>query len=375
MSFNHLSTNSNLKSNVGSYDPYDNKLATYYPAYQQQLYAISDRSNGDDMKKFAAITLIAQVHVSIKQQHYETYKGPTLFIQHRVLILVHGFNSPYSDVIGALREVASKTQGVYDTVIAYLYPCEKASPLLPATSYQKARANALAIAHSRFPALLNDILSVAERVDIAAHSMGAFLAMSALNNQTIPVTRKVDNLILAGGALPVESLLSCPLSQCSTYQRALDTAYTIYNIYSCFDEILPLQTLFNGERTVGRPNALEPAFISGNVKMVDASAVVDSHRTYLTSDAVIELIKLAASYSDRQMSLAGHYFQLTTFGLQIIPQQASCSTGIDYAIGQAVGSIMNKPATALQQFVSHIGPKLVQQFFPLPYTLTQIMLK
>ncbi len=358
-----------------SYDFNKSGYALYYPEYKQTLYAISDRLNADSMKKFAPITLIAQVQFQLNTQNYEEFESVRPFMNRRVLILVHGFNAQYSEVIATLKQVAAKTQGTYDTVIAYLYPCEKSTFFPPNFPYQQARVNALAIAQTRFPVILDSILSVARRVDIAAHSMGAFLAMNALNNPTSTRLNKVDNLFLAGGAIQMESLLSCPLPLCSTYQNVLNHVHTIYNISSCLDEVLPLHTLFNRETTAGRPKALDPNFLSWNVKMIDASSVVGSHRDYLNNAAVIGLIKLAASYSENQESLMGRFFQLTPDSLEEIPQQVSCSTGIDYAIGTMVDNFLHTQSNHLQNLISNVGNIFIRQMFPLPYWATQTILK
>lgn len=363
-----------LDSPDRSYDLNNSGYALYYPQYEQTLYAISDRLNADSMKQFAPTTSIAQVHFQNNIQDYQEFKNVRPFFNRRILILVHGFNAHYHEVIATLKQVAAKTQGTYDTVIAYLYPGEKSSLIPPNIPYQQARVNALAVAQSRFPVILNSILPVARRVDVAAHSMGAFLAMNALNSSTNFTIGKVDNLFLIGAAIQMESFLSCSLPQCSTYQTALNNVHTVHNISSCRDEVLPWHTVLTGQTTAGRPKKLEPNFLSWNVKMIDASSIVGSHRDYLNNDAVIEFMIEVAMHSEQQESLIGRFFHLTLRGLEEIPQQVTCSTGIDYAIGTMAGNFLNTQGNTLQHLASHVGDAFMRQVFPLPYRAAQTVL-
>lgn len=306
--------------------------------YMQGRYIISDRAYFDSSHQFSAITLIANTTFTNGPLKYEKYIDNHIFNGKKVLVLIHGFKASISDIRSTLEKVASGVEGIYDAVIAYAYPA-CAVPF----QYEEARNKALYAAQHRLPQILAWIALVAERVDVAAHSMGAFLALNALNQSACP---KITNLFLLGGAVGEKSVLP----NYSPYICALQKVENIYSLYSCNDKILPWHTFLTQERTLGRPGALPSRMIADNVHLVNASDVVSSHSAYLTSQAVMDFVKQTATLNNEKQGWDGKDFVLNRDGLFMASEQKVCSDGM----GDAVSGIVNTGMRTITSSISNV---------------------
>ncbi|KIC70757.1 alpha/beta hydrolase [Candidatus Protochlamydia amoebophila] len=291
---------------------------------EKKLYLISDRESFTNQHEFSTETQIVNVKLisSIVQinlkENIKTYKGFKLkkFSKRKILILIHGFTVKYENALKTLLNVSNKVGDRYDAVIGYLYPaCAKFY------QYNKAKENGLHAAENRLPGILHSIRSVAERVDIIAHSMGTIVAMHALNQSTSP---KIDKLFLLGGALEEKSIFECDGQGCTTLKRALSNAKNIYVLYSCNDKVLPWLHVIDSAQPLGRlSESIQQKPIAKNVCLINTTSVVKGHSAYFQSREVFKFI-----YDDAQgSSLEGTSFSLTFDGLSSSEHPIVCSKG------------------------------------------------
>ncbi|CAF24694.1 alpha/beta hydrolase [Candidatus Protochlamydia amoebophila] len=299
---------------------------------EQEIYLISDRMNFTDRHKFSPETQImkaglisstAQIYLEENIQTYKVFKLKN-FSNRKILILIHGFTVKYEDALKTLRSVSDKVGDRYDAVIGYLYPaCAKFY------QYRQAKENGLYVAEERLPEILHSIQSVAEQVDIVAHSMGTIVAMHALNQSASP---KIDNLFLLGGAVEEKSIFECDGQGCTTLKRALSNAKKIYVLYSCNDAVLPWLHIFNSTQTLGRPDkVIQQKPIAKNVCLINTSSVVKDHSAYFQCQEVFKFFKLIIYHDAHSTSMVGTSFSLTLKEVTS-SEPIVCSKGINNAI-------------------------------------------
>ncbi|WP_232086079.1 alpha/beta hydrolase [Candidatus Protochlamydia amoebophila] len=299
---------------------------------EKELYLISDRMNFTDRHKFSLETKIVNVELISStvqiylEENIQTYKDFKLknFSNRKILILIHGFTVKYENASKTLRHLADKVGDRYDAVIGYLYPaCAKFY------QYNQAKENGLYVAEKRLPEILHSIQSVAERVDIVAHSMGTIVAMHALNQSASP---KIDKLFLLGGVLEEKSIFECDGQGCTTLKRALSNAKNIYVLYSCNDKVLPWLHVIDSTQPLGRLSKnIQQKPIARNVCLINTSSVVKGHSAYFQSQEIFKFI-----YDDAQgnNSLEGTSFSLTFDGLSSSEHPIVCPKGKSNAISR-----------------------------------------
>ncbi|WP_075883434.1 alpha/beta hydrolase [Candidatus Protochlamydia sp. W-9] len=303
---------------------------------EQELYLISDRMNFTDRHKFSPETKIinaslisstVQIYLEENIQAYTDFNFKN-FSNRKILILIHGFTVKYEDALKTLRSVSDKVGDRYDAVIGYLYPaCAKFY------QYRQAKENGLDAAKKRLPKILCSIRSVAERVDIVAHSMGTIVAMHALNQKASP---KIDNLFLLGGALEEKSIFECDGQGCTTLKRALSNAKKIYVLYSCNDKVLPWLHVIDSTQPLGRLSKnIQQKPIAKNVCLINTSSVVQGHSAYFQCQEVFKFFKLIIYHDAHSTSMVGTSFSLTLKEVTS-SEPIVCSKGINNAISSGL---------------------------------------
>lgn len=204
----------------------------------------------------------------------------------RVCILVHGYNNDFPAVMeayGALH-ASMQTSGVpgesgYGLVIGFAWPGRASG-----AGYFTARGAARRAApHLR--KLINDLRSVAHRVDIQTHSLGARVALTALNS---PRTVFVDHLFLTAPAVDHHTL-----EPGRTFHSALDGCNRCLVYHSKKDRVLrvayPAGDFADGLRKAlglygprSRRITLEHCL---NVYVIDCAHHVGTHGGYRGADA------------------------------------------------------------------------------------------
>lgn len=285
-------------------------------------YLVSDRC---DAWKFSKSTLIMEIsELCCKMDNsLSDLDGK------RILILVFGYTSTVDQINKTLHYTASKTADVYDAVVAYVYP----SGTFP--FYSEARDNAL-LAAPKLRKIINS-LSYNTQIDIAAHSMGVYLTLNALNAEIIP---SIFNLFLMGGADRQESLNACMGSGCTTYHQTLENVNQIFAFVTCQDWVLPFHTLGTGQQTIGRPSVWSKFCLSDNVKVINTTNVVNGHSDFWENDAVLNAI---ISVSKR--SLADKAFVLGYDG-SLSPREQPVTCRVTFP--QYVGSLASNTSKYVQ---------------------------
>lgn len=315
--------------NAWSYGSYGSVMPRRPELPPTKEYAISDRRDFTSTDYLSSTTEIGQI-VSRKPYSLQNFDAfnPSEFYNKRVFILVHGFTAKYEEVIDALDDTSKKVKGVYDVVIAYLYPAQSI------LFYYTARKIARKVALTSFLDVINKVSYLARYIDMVGHSMGVYSIMNVLNNPSAP---KIRNLFLLGGADRQENLLDCAGSGCSKYPTTLKKVEQIWVLFSCKDATLLGHTLFTGERSQGRLQWIDLRFLPKNVKLVNCTKSVHGHREYLTSLAVAQFMN---EIGTRQTFYPGDFFILDSSGsLHQVAYPLFCPrTGVD-----ALASIANVP--------------------------------
>lgn len=198
-----------------------------------------------------------------------------------VAVMVHGFNNPMGNVMGAYWELIAgmQTSGVagpkgYGLVIGFAWPgLQTGLGFFPAVITAKKSAPFLID-------LVNHLRTVALSVDVQTHSLGARVALVALAN---PKKVFVDNLMLTAPA--VDNHL---LEPDQAFHRALDSCNRCFVYHSGKDPVLKVAYII-GDVTDGIHKALG---LNGprnkkitidkcpNVYVVDCTKRVSTHGGY-----------------------------------------------------------------------------------------------
>ncbi|KAF3363245.1 Uncharacterized protein PHSC3_000135 [Chlamydiales bacterium STE3] len=260
------------------------------------------------------------------------YKGFDLeeFSKRKVLVLIHGFNVDYNSAVKTLRRVSEKVKHTYHTVIAYLYPtCAKPY------HYPDAEKNAIWAGQNVLPGILSSIQKVADKLDVAAHSMGTVATLNAFSQED--TSPKIHNLFLIGGAVEEKSLFECEGEECTRFPLALSNSRKIYVLYSCEDQVLPWLRFFQAEQPVGLiDEEILQRPIAKNVCFINSTPVVKSHSGYYKTEEVFKFFKLVAHHDSQETHLEGPYFSLTSNELSFAENPLVCSKETNKAINMAL---------------------------------------
>lgn len=199
----------------------------------------------------------------------------------RVLLLIHGYRNTREDVIGGYRMIEQQMlarnligtgQRSYSQVIGITWPGG-----LFRISFQLAKLRANAIGDSVF-ARLRKISAAAKAVDIMTHSLGARVALKALQNAA-PTTTTVRHLILTAPAIDDESI-----QRDEKFFVATKTCEDIYVMYSRNDDVLKkayrIPIFGGGDRALGDTGPEDKTKIGSNVHLTDCSTAITQHSCY-----------------------------------------------------------------------------------------------
>lgn len=219
----------------------------------------------------------------------------------RVLILVHGYNNEFEDIIRAYGLVEEKVMnlvgGEYDDVVGYTWPGGDNR-----FEYFSAKTRAGAIA-PRFchnlTELLADVQNRPASVDVMTHSMGARVSLEALKH--IRGTRIVRTLFLLASAVDNESL---ELNE--EYFDANSKVEHSIVFHSRHDQVLSLAYRFaEFDRALGQNGPEDPASIiehSPRTWVVNCKNHIRGHGDYKGEDEVYRFIAQFRPNSTRQFT-------------------------------------------------------------------------
>ena len=200
-----------------------------------------------------------------------------------VLVLVHGYNNEFDDIVRAydiIREkVGENLDDYYDDVIGYTWPGGN-HPLDWAAP--KRRAGLVA---PRFGNVLRNVAPIAEVVDVMSHSLGARVALRAIND--LPSATVRANYLLAS-AVDNESV-----EKGRKYFSATQRAESVI-FYSKNDRVLRFgYSAAEWDFALGYTGPEDPGAIaehSPNVSVANCKRVVGGHGEYKSEDAIYRFI-------------------------------------------------------------------------------------
>lgn len=202
----------------------------------------------------------------------------------RVLLLVHGYNNEFDDIVRAYDLVDSQSsrlmQGKYDLVIGYTWPGgDNRFEYFSA----KTRAGAIAPRFSENLRQLHQRSTRPKSLDVMTHSMGARVALEALKHLT---TRNViRNLILLASAVDNESI-----ERNEEYFSANSKPSNSFVFHSRHDQVLSVAyRIAEFDRALGLHGPENPGDIiahSRNTRVVNCKRVIKSHGDYKGEDEV-----------------------------------------------------------------------------------------
>jgi esterase/lipase superfamily enzyme len=199
----------------------------------------------------------------------------------RLLVLIHGYHNSRDDVVNGYamidRELRNKDilgsgpRG-YTDLIGVTWPGG-----LFRISYTLAKLRANAIADSVF-ARLKKVVAAANAVDIMTHSLGARVALKALQNA--PAGEQVlRNLFLTAPAVDNESI-----QQGEKFFAATQACRDVYVLHSKNDTVLkrafPIPLFGDSDQALGLKGPEDAEEIGDNVHLVDCAVPVKAHSDY-----------------------------------------------------------------------------------------------
>lgn len=263
-------------------------------SYRREFWSNEFYSNHDEMRDVPLQGVGIETPVS-EAQFAKRIRGKS------VLLLVHGFNNEREQIIAAYDTIVGNLQAhgivggaspLYHEVIGLTWPGGRLD-----ISYAAAKLRASAIADSVF-ARLRTTVGEAKSVDINTHSLGARVALKALQNAAIgvqsgssPNAIRIRNLWLTAAAVDNDSI-----ERGEKFFGPTQACETVYVLHSSKDKVLkiwfPIGELSSGslpDKALGLNGPDNPKDIknySKNVKVVDCSRPKLDHGDYKNSPDV-----------------------------------------------------------------------------------------
>ena len=203
----------------------------------------------------------------------------------RVLLLVHGYNSKQENIYGAYRLIAQQIEqmvpGQYDAVIGYIWP---GGDHFLEWWMAKRRANSVA---RRFAALLNSISNKTAALDLMSHSLGARVALSAIDKSQLQ--QPVRNYFCMAPAVDNECLEAG-----EEYANAVSKLAQMYVFHSKYDLVLatgyPVTELDNALGLLGPEDVEYVEQSLTHVYVANCKRVITNHRAYKSTPAIFKYI-------------------------------------------------------------------------------------
>jgi len=165
-------------------------------------------SHKDNLNNLGLVTPQIVQFVNENTQKLSLDQLEAMVLGKRVLLLVHGFNSVWSEVCGSYKQIeanlqnaalAANTANLYDLVIGYMWPGEDHKIDYPlAVINSKRHISAMAD-------ILKQLSAKVQKLDVISHSLGCFLTLSAIGyyNNAKPI---IGNLFLQAAAVDNEEI-------------------------------------------------------------------------------------------------------------------------------------------------------------------------
>ncbi len=229
----------------------------------------------------------------------------------RVLVLIHGLKNPRDNLLSSYRAAQSNVSQLsstfnesylnrvkrfvndylgfwepdhkapYDAVIGISWPSFDHE-----TYYYKAKENAKAVA-PKVAAHLHEVASLAEEVDVIAHSMGNLVLFEALAGKrkgSIPL----NHIFSIAAAVPKNSL-----NTEGRYGSVASQCKKLFVLYSNNDEALawPYYLAEGGKVALGLVGANHAFSMLSNVTSVNCTQIVNKHSDYFPNHKFYQFIE------------------------------------------------------------------------------------
>ena len=202
-----------------------------------------------------------------------------------VVVLVHGYRNPFWNVARAYREVEQalvkrdllkESGGVgYQLLIGYLWPGRRRRLSFP---FAVGAANRAAARHFQF--FLEDLCKTAKSVDLQTHSLGARVALGAMEAADEVVT--IDNVMLTAAAVDNESL-----ERNKEFYEATKHCRLVFNYHSKHDSVVKIAYRFGDlmdfDKALGCDGTQDRARLAAhtpNAVIVDCADYICGHGDY-----------------------------------------------------------------------------------------------
>jgi len=251
------------------------------------MILVSCRKHFDSNQLFGDLHLRRYADLSNTQQFEEITEGTLAdeVTDRHVLVLVHGYRNPLKNVAAAYKKLESelRTRGLigpgnYDLAIGFLWP-GFATHIGFFAAVPWANRSA-----SYFRSLMQLLNSNAHTVDIQTHSLGARVALQALNFEHEAFA---DNLMLTAPAVDNECL-----EPKQEFNNALASCRRCLVYHSGRDSVLKIAYRIGSiDKALGYKGPEHPAIIETEcpeVFVVDCTAVVNSHGGYRAASEVYD---------------------------------------------------------------------------------------
>jgi esterase/lipase superfamily enzyme len=217
---------------------------------------------------------------SVTQTHIEN-----LVKDKNVMVLVHGYNNEFEDVVRAYHTIEKMTLKIvknqYDVILGYTWPGGDS-----ALDWYRPKRRAGVIA-PRFAANLKHLTKHASNVDVNTHSLGARVCLKGL--ESVPKNR-VRNVFLIASAIDNESIEKGEDFHTSTKKVAFSGVF-----HSKHDKVLRIAyRSAEWDRALGHSGPEDTGDIiqhSPNVKVYNCKKKVRAHGKYKYHDDVYKAIK------------------------------------------------------------------------------------
>jgi len=241
---------------------------------------VSDRMDFEDPDRMNQATQQAFVNLStgerLEMSNSELLKEAS---EKNVLILVHGFNNTYSSTLSSYKAYAKHLEGSYDLVIGYIWPGGDNR-----RDYFSARNRVVSELDLRFLSFLTLMSTVANNVDVYAHSMGCRLSLESI---ALAPGKVVRNLFLTAPAVDDESL-----ERGERYHGSIANCDQVVVFYSNNDRVLRnVYPFAEWDHALGFDGFENPNAIPANVSQIDSTANVSFHSDYRNEEIIFDHIR------------------------------------------------------------------------------------
>jgi esterase/lipase superfamily enzyme len=206
-----------------------------------------------------------------------------------ILLLVHGYNNDAAQALSTYQLINvhvsefkdGRDSKFYDLVIGYLWPGDDSG-----LEYYDAKSHVSKTA-PKMRSHLEFLSASAAKVDVLAHSMGNLFVLEALNYQSSPDKKILQNFYSIAPAVDDESV-----EKKGKYYFSTQNCDKVFVFFSKRDEVLKwLYSFAEWDLALGYEGAEAPNKLPPNVQLINYTNSISNHSQYFTYLPFYEFIK------------------------------------------------------------------------------------